>query len=518
MIGLEKELAIVNELIDTLDIAQQDLRTLRVYDIQHVGAEEVQEKLAEFGITGAAPKTSRSSRIRSRPATEKSARPTPSAAAAQQGPLEGQPQVVIIEATNSLLVNATAEQHLRIATIISYVDSETLTEAIPYKIYSLENQDPEDLASVLNELIRETTKDKEGKIERTTKRTEDEIVIVADENTFSIIVYASQKNQKWIENLIKNMDKRRPQVLIDVSLVEITRSEDFEYDLSIIANARNLVTSNIGVSEGTTGLPLSAGYSTIVEGAFNLRDDKGKNTKRVQGFYSDDRVQAILTMIDSKGYGRILARPKILVNDNEEGIIKTTEKTHVEEKTSTWQGDPAVEQISIKYTPYEAKIELTITPHISEGDLLRLEVAMVREDFIEVEGAGPPDYATSNIDTIVTVPDGSTIILGGLTKLNQTKSGSKVPILGDVPIVGSLFRSVDNADSARKLYIFVKANILRPDETAAGLAQLQQISETNRAAFEKDELRFQSHQSIPGIEPELMEPEKVLEEGFKRSG
>ena len=146
-----------------------------------------------------------------------------------------QPIVVIIESTNSLLVNATPEQHDQIASIISYVDTETLARAVPYEIYYLENQDPKDLAEVLTKLIQETIKDKEGKVERVVKKTEEEIVIVPDENTFAIIVYASKKNQEWIKKLITSLDRRRPQVLIDCTLVEIQRDDTFEYDLSIVA-------------------------------------------------------------------------------------------------------------------------------------------------------------------------------------------------------------------------------------------------------------------------------------------
>ncbi|GAF91018.1 unnamed protein product, partial [marine sediment metagenome] len=232
---------------------------------------------------------------------------------------------------------------------------------------------------------------------------------------------------------------------------------------------------------------------------------------QVKGFYAEDKIQALLTAMDKKGYGRILARPKVLVNDNEEGLIKTTEKTHIPEVTTTWHGaEQPVPSETTKWTPYEAKIELTITPHISEGNLLRLEIEMTREDF-ERQDIGPPDYATSNINTVVTVPDGSTIILGGLIKLKQKKAGSKVPLLGDIPLVGGLFRTIDNSDEANKLYVFVKANILRPDETVAGLAQLQQISAENRAAFEEAERMFQSKEDWPGIKPEPMDPLRVLE-------
>ncbi len=497
MIGLEEQLSIVDALIDALDVEQQDLRSLRLYDIQHVGAEEVVEKLGELGIIGGGGRITRR--------TSAAAKSAPGSAVEA---LVEEPQVVVIESTNSLLVNATAEQHIQIATIISYVDSVTLEQAIPYVTYPLENQDPANLAEVLQKLIHETVKDKEGKIERTIRRIEEDIVIVPDESTFSIIVYASKKNQEWIGNLIKQLDKRRPQVLIDVSLVEITKEEEFEYDLSLLANATgDLVRDNIAIMGGGS-LPVDAGGRSIIEAGFDLLDSEGTPTKRVKGFYNEGRIQALFDAIDKKGYGRILARPKVLVNDNEEGLIKTTEKTHVSESTTSYTSE-GIPITTSKFVPYEAKIELAITPNISEGDLLRLEINMLREDFQRKE-EGPPDYTTSNVATIVTVPDGSTIILGGLTKLKQAKAGSKVPLLGDVPLVGGLFRTVANSDKASKLYIFVKANILRPEETV-GLAQLQRISERNRAAFEEAERRFQEYESIPGAEPEPMEPLRVLE-------
>jgi general secretion pathway protein D len=525
MIGLGDDLAVVNDLIDALDVEQQDLRTLRLYDIQHVGAEEVVKKLQELGIIGGtAPTTGRitaGAPARTVPGRDAGGQtPQPAAAAASETePLVEQPQVVVIESTNSLLVNATPEQHTKIATIISYVDSVTLEQAIPYVIYGLENQDPVKLGEVLQKLIQETViEDKEGKITQTTiKKTEENIIIVPDENTFSIIVYATKKNQEWIGNLIKQLDKRRPQVLIDVSLVEITKNEEFTYDLSLLTNLTgDLAANNIAIIGGAPFTSATSSAS-VIEAGFNLLDKDGKPTKRVRGFYSDGPIQMLLDAIDSKGYGRILARPKILVNDNEEGKINTTQRTYVAESqlyypsgTATGTGTTLEPVVTTTYTPYEAKIELVITPHISEGELLRLDVMMTREDF-EKQEAGPPDYATSNIDTTVTVPDGSTIILGGLTKLKQAKSGNKVPLLGDIPIAGALFRSASNTQDDRHLYIFVKANILRPDQTAKGLAQLQQISERNRAGFEVAERRFQEHETFPGVEPEPMDPLRVLE-------
>jgi general secretion pathway protein D len=175
-------------------------------------------------------------------------------------------------------------------------------------------------------------------------------------------------------------------------------------------------------------------------------------------------------------------------------------------------GPDKEDQVTVSFQAYTAGITLTITPNISEGDLLLLDVELTRSDFLPTADAEkPPDTTETNIKTTVTVPDGQTIILGGLLKLNQTKGGTKVPLLGDVPLVGGLFRSTSNTDDESKLYVFVKSNILRPDETLAGLPQLQRISERNAAAFEKFEDKFHKHQDWPGIEPEPMDPLKVLE-------
>ena len=121
------------------------------------------------------------------------------------------------------------------------------------------------------------------------------------------------------------------------------------------------------------------------------------------------------------------------------------------------------------------------------------------------------DSTESKINTVVTVPNARTIILGGLLKLNQSKGGTKVPLLGDIPLLGGLFRSTSNSARDSKLYVFVKANILRPDETTPGLPELERISESNRQAFEKSEQQFQQMEDWPGIKPTPVDPLKVLE-------
>lgn len=523
MIGLKDQLTAVEQLIEALDVEQQDLRTLRLYDIQSVGADEVRVKLEELNIIGAGTAaTSNPPAVRS-PRSNQSQQQQQAGAGSAAEAAVAEPQVVVIDSTNSLLVNATEEQHNRIALIISYVDNETLEQSIPYEIYSLENQAPEELAEVLNKLIQETTKDKEGKIEKVVKK-QDDIIIVPDKNTFSIIVYASKKNQEWIRKLIKNLDKRRPQVLLDATLVAVTRSDLFDLDLNVVTKLPAMKPGHSmdfldDLFPDSNSGPSKFPGQTIKE--FSSRVNKSGDLVG-QGFYSDQHIQALLTAMQKKEYGRVLAQPKVLVNDNEKGTIKSENSIYISRTSNTYLPNTTVTQnptntavTSTTFDEYKSGIMLEITPHISEGDLLRLEISLERSNQgktgeTRTIDQPPPDKVTQNINTVVTVPNKSTIILGGIVTLDQGKGGSKIPLLGDIPLIGGLFRSVSNSDSGVKLYIFVKAYILRPD-TISGLSDLVKESQVYRDAFEKAEKEFQGHEDWPGIKPQPLSPEKVLE-------
>lgn len=496
----EEQHARVETVINYIDVVEQDLRTLRVYEIRHVDAGDVKAKLSEFELLGQegtsddAPDTV--------PAPGAGLDPAAPGMSVEEMPSRQRAQVAVLESTNALLVNATSFQHARIASIIEHVDSEARQEAIPYEIYFLENQDPESLAEVLGRLVQRTVGDDDGKVESPAKRVDDEITIVPDKGTFSLIVYARKKNQEWISKLVEQLDRRRPQVLIDATLVEVTKTEAFTYDLNLIRSSPDVrSTSSIsGVDPNIIGRFVQSGG-----GAFTA-------------FYGDRHIQTLLQAMQSKNYGRVLAKPKVLVNDNETGLIKAADTTYVETRSGIPVNSAAAGtsqnfvETSLGYESYEAGITLDITPHISDSNLLRLDISLARSDFLKTEDPDrPPDLRSNEVKTTVTVPDGSTIILGGLLKLNQNKGGTKVPILGDVPIVGGLFRSINNQDRQDKLYVFVKAEIIRPASLMArGLQDLEAISDRDRMAFEKHEQEFQDHEDWPALRPKPVQPEKVL--------
>jgi type II secretory pathway component GspD/PulD (secretin) len=522
MIGAEKQLVIVEQLVDALDVQQQDLRALQLYRMQHVDAEEVARKLQELGIisklpdntTGSSRYPSTTSRITTplpgqpRPPnmpTTPEAQNASNTEVTEKGLVE-EPQVVVVEATNSLLVNATAEQHAKIAHIIEFVDSETLSNEIPYKIYPLENSSPKHLADVLQSLIQETVEQQKegGKIEKVVVNKDEKIKIVPDPNTYSLIVYANKKNQEWISNLILQLDKRRPQVLLDVTLVEITKEDKFDYDLNLVRSSPDLASTSGATQATSSDKMLGRGIQTGGGG--------------LTAFYGDKQVQALLSTVQEKTYGRVLAKPKLLVNDNEKGKIDTKNTTYVEVTSSLPVGSgvagttSGLVQSSTNFNSYDAGITLDITPHISEGDLLRLDLKLTKSDFGAAQLTRPPDKTSREVETVVTLPNGSTVILGGMLDMKQDKSGSKVPLLGDIPLLGGLFRSVHNSEKGTKIYMFVKAEIIRPDETSShSMKDLEVASKRNREAFEKYELEFQTNQDWPGIKPKRVDPPKVLD-------
>jgi general secretion pathway protein D len=519
MIGAEKQLAVVEQLVNALDVEQQDLRALQLYRMQHVDAEEMARKLQELGIISRLPENPASTRYgtgttritpqlpgQPRPAvpTAQEVQVPPTTEVTEKGLVE-EPQVVVVEATNSLLVNATAEQHAKIAHIIEYVDSETLTNEIPYKLYPLKSSSPKHMAEVLQSLIQETVEQQKegGKIEKVVVNKDEKIKIVPDPNTCSLIVYANKKNQEWIANLIEQLDKRRPQVLIDVTLVEITKSDVFNYDLDLV--------------RGSPDLASTSAISNVKPGADSIGKVVQTGGSGLSAFYGDQQIQALLQTMQSKSYGRVLAKPRLLVNDNEKGKIETTDTTYVEVTSAIPVNSGAagtqtnLVQTSVNFNPYKAGITLNITPHISEGELLRLDIVMTRSDFLKTTATKPPDTRENQVDTKATLPNGSTVILGGMLKMNQVKGGSKVPLLGDIPLLGGLFRTINNEDTQSKLYVFVKAEIIRPAEIAGNMKDLETLSDRNRQAFEKHELEFQKYEDWPGIKSKRVEPSKVLD-------
>ena len=544
-----------------VDVVQKDQRTIREYEIQFVDTQEIIDTMTDLGMISSqsASGNSASSRTSSSRSSRTSANRNTQPAAAQQemaAPValagigddgepgsvtEMEPQISILEATNSLLVYATPRQHKAISLLIAHADRVPETTTTPYVVYALENQDPGKLAETLDQIVsaREMdttrkTSSAESKVQTKTSTAsssgsnipnleEENIRIIPDEDSYSLVVYANKRNQQWISELIKELDEYRPQVLLDCTLVEITKTDAFEYSFDLIAKTYSGSAiqggSPVGKSEGT---PLYGDFSQ--QGALSDIASIGGN---VTGFFNSEMIQGVLTAVKKNGYGRVMAQPKILVNDNQEGEIRTENVTSIAQQSSktipgTGGSDPIITE-DVTFSEYTAGVTLKIKPHISKGDMLRLEVELSRKDFDDSTTSvtvanktypQPPDLLSTDVLTTATVPDGATIILGGLESVDQSKSQDKIPLLGDLPIVGGLFRGVNDSDNQSRLYVFVKANIIRPGDQIEGLEDIRRVSGKYRKDFEELEEKFQTMKDWPGVDPKPMEPIKVLEDDF----
>ncbi len=558
--GTEEQHGAIELVIAHVDVIQKDQRTIREYEIQYVDTQEIIDTMTDLGLISPQNVSgSSSSRDTSSQATRRSGRSTqqqatPEAVAATPGLLGGfggeesgeggdvteqQPQIAVLEATNSLLVYATPRQHNAIALLIAHADRVPETTTTPYVVYALENQDPLELAEVLSKLIQETVEEvgkksaPDAKIQTAGAATggggvasimeEQKIRVIPDVMSYSLIVYANKRNQQWISELIKELDKYHPQVLLDCTLVEITKDNEFTMDLDIVGK----------IPEMTPGGAMSvltksdtAGVSGLLEPFPSTRiTEYGITNGSGVAFYADKDVQALLKLMDRKGYGRVLARPSLLVKDNQEGEIKSEKTIFVgQEKTVITPTTDTSTSTStdITFADYTSGITLTITPHIASEDLLKLDILLDRTDFDPTDTGKatigtktvpkPLNTISSNVATSAIIPNGATIILGGIETINQTKSVTKIPLLGDIPLLGALFRGIDESDVQSKLYVFVKANILRPEDELTGESDIEKISLRRRGVFESAEKKFQEVDGVPGIKPNPISPEKMLED------
>jgi type IV pilus assembly protein PilQ len=212
-------------------------------------------------------------------------------------------------------------------------------------------------------------------------------------------------------------------------------------------------------------------------------------------FFDEDTIFATLEALQTDGKSRVTSMPRVLVNDNEQGSITNQREEPTTRTTIPVGSDTPI----IEFKDYvSAGTKLQITPHISEGDYLKLEIQLDVDSF---DGRGsanvPPPKSVNNVNTIVNVPDGKYIVLGGLTTRTESTTVNKVPLLGDIPLVGLLFRNVSKADNEAVLYVFVKADIVQDEN----FADLDNLSEIYRQRLRENEREYHREQDlIPGVE------------------
>ncbi len=283
---------------------------------------------------------------------------------------------------------------------------------------------------------------------RDTFRTSDAIV-TADVNTNTLIVVAPPSVQRTYERLVRMLDKRRPQVMIEVTLVTLDTSGDFSLGIELSGgrpegDPRWLLFSSFGLSEVD---PTTAALSLVPGVGFN-------------GVVLDpETVNVVIRALASNGRSQVVSAPKILVNDHGSGTLQSVAEAPF---TSVNASQTVATTSFAGYA--SAGTTISVTPHIAEGDHLRLDYSVALNSFTGAGAEGvPPPRQTDTVSSNVTVPDGYAVVVGGLTRSDQAETVSKVPLLGDVPGLKYLFSTRSRTESRTTLFVFLRPVVLRDD-------------------------------------------------------
>jgi general secretion pathway protein D len=278
--------------------------------------------------------------------------------------------------------------------------------------------------------------------------------ITADPNTNSIIVIASPDVQRTYEQLIRQLDKRRPQVLIECTVVTLDTTGDFALGVEI--GRLNGTDDNQVITFSQFGLSTP----DPTTGRLRLIPGVGFNGALV----STDIADVVVRALEGSSRAKVSSAPRILVNDNNTGTLTSvTEFPYASVNASDTVATTSFGDYS------KAGTEITVRPHISEADYLQLEYSVSLSSFTgqaiqQGDTLLPPPRKSDAIESQVTIPDGSTIIVGGLNTKNFIETIDRVPLLGRIPILEFLFSNRTMSDATTTLFVFIRPVILRDDK------------------------------------------------------
>lgn len=300
--------------------------------------------------------------------------------------------------------------------------------------------------------IADTDSQPEGQLpspSRSTALAQTKASVTADVNTNSIIVVAEPRVQQIYEALIERLDQRRPQVLIEITLVTIDTSDGFSLGVEVSGRSDSGTTNTITFTQ--------FGLSEVdSSGALTLTPGLGFNGAVINADIADVIIRTLKTHARSK----VISAPKLLVNDNATGTLASISESPVQSINAS---DTVATTSFAGFV--EAGTTISLTPRISQGDHLLLEYDFALNSFTgEGSSSLPPPRQTNSIRSSVTIPDGQTIVVGGLTRSDHSRARSSVPLLGDIPILGELFGSRNHTDAKTTLFVFVRPVILRDDQ------------------------------------------------------
>ncbi len=287
------------------------------------------------------------------------------------------------------------------------------------------------------------------------------------EGTSHIIVTDTESKIRDITNLLYKIDGVTPQILVEARIYDLTSKDNLDLGVEWGAGRRtnfssgNIVNDDFVVEKGGNDTYVSSITDPAVlagfEGAANKTADTTSGFLRF-GILTDHvnidaQLRAEAEDIDAK----LLANPRILVLDNQQALFDIVTEHPYIERTITSSG--ITETVKFK----EIGVKMIVTPHITSNQTLRLHILpefSVLVERVTVATSNVPVVDTRKFDTTAVVKNGQTVVLGGLRKKDTSQQTNKVPVLGDIPVIGNLFKFQGEATVVNELVIFITPRIM----------------------------------------------------------
>ena len=454
----------IARLIEFIDIPGHE-ETLQIIKVEHSSAQEIAGLLDQ--ILSDQGRNRRGGRFRNRNSRNK-----------QAAKSESISRIIADPRTNTIIAMANADGARRLRTLIKKLDSKNVAEGGgQIHVYYLNHGNAKTLAQTLEKLVSSSNQKNRTKSRNTRNRNafsgnipeislfNNTVKITADEDNNALVVTASPTDFETIKSVLKKLDIAREQVYVEGMMMETAITKDKELGTSLMGAYGTGTAQRFGVNlDGGTSNNLlqllSTGITSLggIFGGFQSGEvDVNIGGQEVKIGSINGLIKAIVQNSNTN----VLATPQILALDNTKAVFEVSRSVPVKKETAGQGGFS-----TFSYTPQKVGLKLEITPRINKVTrFVRLEIKQTIGDFSEpYQGGGGEGAGLATVErgteTTVVVRDRDTIAMGGLMRDNDEVSESKVPLLGDIPILGWLFRNKSSKVSKVNLLMFMTPRIL----------------------------------------------------------
>ncbi|WP_299687050.1 type II secretion system secretin GspD [uncultured Vibrio sp.] len=397
-----------------------------------------------------------------------------------------QPKLVADERTNAILISGDPKVRQRLKKLIEQLDGEMVSKGNNQVVY-LKYAKAEEMVDVLKGVSDNLQSEKQSSTQGNASQ-RDKVMISAHADTNALVISAQPDIMNALQDVIAQLDIRRAQVLIEALIVEMAEGDGVNLGVQWgnLETGAMIQYSNTGASIGGVMVGLeNAKDTTTTDYTFDSNGDPVAIERTTPGDYSTlasalsgvngaamsiamGDWTALISAVSTDSNSNILSSPSITVMDNGKASFIVGEEVPVlTGSTAGSSNDNPFQTVDRK----EVGIKLNVVPQINEGDSVQLDIEQEVSNVLGANGAVDVRFAKRQLNTSVIVQDGQMLVLGGLIDERALESESKVPFLGDIPVLGHLFKSTSTQVEKKNLMVFIKPTIIRDGMTADGITQ-----------------------------------------------